>query len=178
MKIKLFLGGLGAVTILLLVSFTSVVSVQSIISSSVNDSPLFSIRIQKAADQDSKTILTSNYLGRGERSLPFPQLDDKTALIQEVIRKIQMMDEKEFNRFQNRILSHFSHESKMKHIDIINLLEKLKVNHSDLISNKTQFPLITSGYIYTCFTMDNWIPGCLVVNFIIFVFYFFMAFNP
>jgi hypothetical protein len=139
---------------------------------------LFSIRIQKAVNQDSITILTSNYLGRGESSLSFPQLDDKTELFQKVIRKIQMMDDKEFNRFRNLILSHFSQKSKMKHIDIINLLKKLNVNHIDIISNKTQFPLVTSGDIYTCFTMDNWIPGCLLLNFIIFVFYFFMAFNP
>ena len=65
MKTKIILGSIGAVVILILVSFTNVVGIQSTTSRTVNQSPLFNIRTQKAINQESKPILISHYLGKG-----------------------------------------------------------------------------------------------------------------
>lgn len=135
MKTKILLGNIGAVTILILVSFTNVVNVQSKISGSVNESPLFNIRIQKETNQMSKFILTSDYIGKGIYALPFPLRDNRTALIQKGIDIIEKMDDKEFNRFQSLILSRFYEEKNDINIDatqLVSILRQLKSNPKEL----------------------------------------------
>jgi hypothetical protein len=187
MKTKILLGTIGAVAILILVSFTNVIGVESTTSNSINDSPLFSIRTKKAINQASKTVLTSDYLGKGLNAIQFPLRDNRTGLIQKAIEIIEKMDEKEFNLFQNLILSHFSKEKNIKNIDIINLLtllklryipKELEIKQFDMIGNKTKYPPTFAMYDETCLlTIGNWFPGCLLLILGMSVMVLFFVFN-
>ncbi|MBE3136330.1 MAG: hypothetical protein IMZ43_02915 [Thermoplasmata archaeon] len=137
MKTKLLLGSIGAVTILILVSFTNVVGVQSTTSDSVSESPLFNIRTQKAINEKSNTILTSNYLGKGLNALPFPLRDNRTALIQKVIERIAKMDEKAMFAFIAMNIARMNIGNQRKDISILEIstaLNQLKSNR-DILTN-------------------------------------------
>ena len=74
-----------AVVLLVLGSLTNVVGYQSVKSTSMNDSPLFKTRTQKATNQQ-QNIITSQYLGKGkENLLYFPMRDNRTELLKKVI---------------------------------------------------------------------------------------------
>ncbi|UCF11650.1 MAG: hypothetical protein JSW06_06265 [Thermoplasmatales archaeon] len=64
MNNKILLGSIVSVTILILVSFTSVIGYRSI-SFDVKVSPLFNIRSSKAIGKESKDI-ACDYVGKGE----------------------------------------------------------------------------------------------------------------
>jgi|WetSurMetagenome_2_1015567.scaffolds.fasta_scaffold341656_1 hypothetical protein len=135
MNTKILIGSIGVVAILILVSFTNVVGIQSTTSDSISNSPLFNIRTQKAINQGSKTVLTSNYLGKGLNAIQFPLRDNRTALIEKIIEIIEKMDDKEFNRFQSLILSRFYEEKKNLNIDasqLITILKQFKSNTREL----------------------------------------------
>jgi len=137
MKTKLLLGSIGAVIILILVSFTNVVGVQSTTSGSVSNSPLFRIRTQKAINEKSNTILTSNYLGKGLNALPFPLRDNRTALIQKVIERIAKMDEKAMFAFIAMNITRMNIGNQRKDISILEIstaLNQLKSNR-DILTN-------------------------------------------
>lgn len=175
MKTKLLLGSISAVVILILVSFTNVVGIQSSTSDSGNDSPLFTIRTQKRINQTSKTVLISDYLGKGLHAIQFPQRDNRTALFLKAIEIIEKMEYKEFNRFQNLILSHVSKDKNIKNIDIITLLtltrhrsipKMLEINQFNMNGNKTKYPTYSdSCQIFNCITIGNWF-GCLLLLFV------------
>jgi hypothetical protein len=145
---------------------------------------LFSIRTQKAINQASKTVLTSDYLGKGLNAIQFPLRYNRTILIQKIIELIQKMDDKEFNRFQNLILSLFHDNKNFKNIDYSNLLillrlryipKELEINQFDMSCNKTKYP---PTYDETCLlTIGNWFPGCLLLLLGISVVVLFFVFN-
>jgi len=137
MKTKLLLGSIGAVAILILMSFTNVVGIQSITTDSMDESPLFSIRTQKAINQASKTVLTSDYLGKGLNALPFPLRDNRTALIQKVIEIIEKMDEKAMFAFIAMNIARMNIGNQRKDISILEIftaLNQLKSNR-DILTN-------------------------------------------
>jgi hypothetical protein len=159
MKTKLLLGSIGAVAILILVSFTNVVGVQSTTSGTVSDSPLFSIRTQKAINQDGKGILTSGYLGKGRNTIFIPTSEDRTMLYQKIIDWISGMDETTFNNFIAMVIHQINSEPKLKNIHsqgIIAVLYQLKNNQPILpnqnigCDDKANVLLSTSGGI-VCF---------------------------
>lgn len=171
-KKKIIIGSLGMVTILILISFTNVVGLQSIKSTSVDDTPLFSIRTQKAINQSSKTNLISDYLGKGFNELSFPIRDNRTALLQKVIEIIQRLDDKEFNKFQSLILSQVYKNKNIKNTNNVNLLNIPKqivfqknsdFNQYDKYVNFTHPPtsyLCPTYFPLNCFTSGQWFPGC------------------
>jgi hypothetical protein len=77
-KRKWLVVGIGIIAVVLLVlgSLSNVVGYQSATSTSTTKSPLFSIRTQKAINKGSN-ILTSNYLGQGLQTIPFPLKDKR-----------------------------------------------------------------------------------------------------
>jgi hypothetical protein len=129
-KKKIIIVSIGAVVILILVSFTNVVGIQSATSESVNDSPLFSIRTNTATNNEKNRVITFDYLGKGLNAIPFPLRDNRTALLQKVIGIIQKMDDKKFNRFQSLILSRFYKEIP-KELDInqFDIIKLSRINH-------------------------------------------------
>ena len=98
MEKKILLGSIIAVVILVLVSFTGVVGYQTTKSSTIaRASPLFSVRSQRAIDEESKD-LTCDYVGKGEAvSFPLPTLNSRNKLIQNGLEIFRGMDEKSFN---------------------------------------------------------------------------------
>lgn len=173
MNTKLLLGSIGMVTILILVSFSNVASIQSIELNTVNNSPLFTIRTNKATDTENNNILTSNYIGKGSNAIQFPIRDNRNILVQNVIQIIQKMDDKEFNRFQTLILSHLYKEPYSTNSDRNTLLPLLKIRNNpnnaditqfDISGNFTHPPTIYTCYTncpLNCFTTGEWTPGCI-----------------
>jgi hypothetical protein len=155
-----------------------VVGVQSTSSGSVNESPLFRIRTTRANSENSKDALTSNYLGKGINAIPFPLRDNRTELIQKFIERIGRMDDKEFNRFQSLVISHFYEEKNNINIDatqLVTILKHLKSNTKELkiiLNNngndsKNDTPTLYSATC-PCLTYDS-DPHCFLTVIIIIV---------
>jgi hypothetical protein len=126
MNTKILIGSIGAVAILILVSFTNVVGVQSTKSGSIYQSPLFSIRTQKAISENTQNKLTTDYLNKGENTLAIPPCNRVNALLQKLIYKIRIMDDETFNRFKSSIISHLEEDKSTENIDSTNYLSMLK----------------------------------------------------
>jgi|GEM_PF-2051907 len=87
-----------AVILLTLSSLTNVVGYQSV-KSTVNDSPLFVTKTQRAINQQ-QNIMISQYLGMGkENLLQFPIRDSRTEQLSKAIDIISKMDDTTFTRF-------------------------------------------------------------------------------
>jgi len=165
MKTKLLLGSIGAVVILILVSFTNVVGVQSTSSGSVNESPLFRIRTTRANSENSKDALTSNYLGKGLNALPFPLRDNRTALIQRFVDGIRTMDDDTFNRFVDYAVNQINHKNNLKVVNIKEFIKELRQ-----MRESTQNIIVYKDSDVVRFTIlshynpvDCWFPGKLLL---------------
>jgi hypothetical protein len=110
MNKKIFIGCIVAVTVLIGVSFTSVVGYRSI-ASDVKASPLFNIRSIRAIDEESEE-LSCDYVGEGELSkISIPKRDNKTIIIQGILDRISKMSDKTFNRFIDFVISFINQAS-------------------------------------------------------------------
>jgi hypothetical protein len=116
MKYKILIGCIVAVTVLIGVSFTSVVGYRSV-ESDVKDSPLFNIRSSRAIDKDNGDV-NYEYNGEGEEvNLLIPNRDEKTVLFQMAIDNINKMDDEAYDRFISLIINSINW-NKFKDIDI------------------------------------------------------------
>ena len=160
-----------AVVLLVLGSLSNVVGYQSV-KSTVNDSPLFSVRTQKAINQESKGTFISDFLGKGiESNFQFPARENRMIMLQKVIDIVRKMDEKEFNRFQSIVVSRFYEDKTNKNIDVTNIVlaltqlrsntKELNINQFDKEGNKKDGRTIH----FTCPlpSIDYWFPGCIIV---------------
>jgi hypothetical protein len=126
-----------AIVLLVLSSLSNVVGYQSVKSTTVNDSPLFNIRTNKATNNENNRVITSAYLGKGLNALSFPLRDNRMGQIQKVIEIIEKMNDKEFKRFQSLVLSRFYEEKNIINIDttqLVTILKQLKSNTKELES--------------------------------------------
>jgi len=172
MKIKLLLGSIGAVVILILVSFTNVVGIQSTTSGAVNQSPLFSISTNKANNENNRGI-TSNYLGKGLNAIQFPLRDNRTELIQKVIEIIEKTDEKAMFAFIAINIARMNIGNQRKDISILEIstaLNQLKSNRdiltnyiNDIKNNNAPKPFTFAGQ--GC----QWRPGGWLIEIVLFV---------
>jgi hypothetical protein len=168
-----------AVVLLILGSLSNVIGYQSVKSTAVNDSPLFSVRTKRATNQINKNTFTFNYLGRGiESNFQFPKQENKTSMLQKVIAGIRAMDENEFGRFQSLVILSLYKDKSNKNIESILVLSLLKQirspakilpiiqidDHSDEMEQPT-----TPSVCATCDTIHNWHPGCFIQYFIYFI---------
>jgi hypothetical protein len=88
-KKVLFVGTFGATIILLLASFSSVVGTHVVKSMNERNSPLFSVRVNRAVDKGYRS--SCNFIGKGnDKIIPLPKLDD----INEVMGKARELWEK------------------------------------------------------------------------------------
>jgi hypothetical protein len=173
MKIKVLLGSVGAVVILILVSFTNVVGVQSTTSGTASDSPLFSIRTNKATNNENNRVFTSEYLGKGLNALPFPLRDNRTALIQKVIEIIEKMDEKAMFAFITMNIARMNIGNQRKdnsNLEISTALNQLKSNRdiltnyiNDIKNNNAPKPFTLAG------PGCQWRPGGWLIEIVLFV---------
>lgn len=137
MKVKLLLGSIGVVVSLILVSLTSVVSIQSTPSCLIAHTPLFSIRTQKAINQVEKEFLASGYLGKGRDTLQIPMPENRKMLYQKVIEQIGRMDNAAFHKFIAMAIQYKNHDATLKNINsqyIIAVLNQIKNNQNMLLN--------------------------------------------
>ena len=152
-----------AIVLLILTSLTNVIGYQTVKSSSATETPLFSMRTQRANNQQMNSI-TSQYLGKGKSYnlliLPRPY---ETDSIHEIISKIQAMDDVSFQRFVGFAVEQLSKQDKLKDVtpyQLITELHKIRynlqayMNYTD--SNKGNITRQSTPTL--C-----WFPGCVKV---------------
>jgi hypothetical protein len=151
------------VVLLVLGSLSNVVGYQSV-KSTVNDSPLFQTRTQRATNQQ-QDFLTSQYLGMGKGSLwQFPFRDNRTQQLKKAIDIISKMDDKTFAWFTELCISNIKHSNSLIEIsptDFLQIVCQLRTKsetHNDFV--KDEPPSI----FY--FSLCGWGPGCILQLFI------------
>jgi hypothetical protein len=151
-----------AVVLLVLGSLSNVVGYQTV-KSTVNDSPLFKIRTQRATNQQ-QNIITSQCLGKGNSNnlliLPKPE---EIVSSQDIINRIQRMDDASFHRFISIAVHQLSKEEKLKDVtpqQIIAGLNQIRNNPQAFMDySKSNNGSIT---LYQTPTLC-WFPGCLLI---------------
>ena len=163
-----------AVVLLVLGSLSNVVGYQSVKSTVISDSPLFSMRTKRAINQASRNTLTSDYLGKGKNNnlLILPRLNETDSL-REAISRIQAMDEGTFNRFVEYVVNQINHKDNLKGIDVKELINELrqlrKSTKNIIIYRDTNDEGIT--YLHNFYLTYCWVPGCLLIACIVFINY-------
>jgi hypothetical protein len=121
---------ISAVILLVLGSLSNVVGYQSVKSTAISDSPLFSMRTQRANNQQ-QNILTSQYLGMRNRNLlQFPIRDNRTESLKKAIEYISKMDDKTFAQFIEVFLQRIRQEKTFSNPnlnEIIQMLRQLRI---------------------------------------------------
>jgi hypothetical protein len=140
MKRKCPLMGVSILAVVLLVlgSLSNVVGYQSIQSSGVTDSPLFSVRTERATNQQQNSI-ASQYLGKGQYTIPFPLRDNRTELIQKVIERISTMDDGTFHRFVDSFMRYIRQNNALDSVNVMEIIQELRQirdNPKDIIVEK------------------------------------------
>ena len=163
---KILVGSIGAVAILILVSFTNVVSVQSTTSDSVNESPLFCIRTKKTIDEENLGVLTLNYLGKENNlKLFIPSSNNEKVLLRKAIDRLQGMDDVTFTKFLENVLRWLTTQDRYKDVNVPQLiftLYQIKENpeiFGQYLANDNDD--LTEGSVPT---EDIWFPGCYLLE--------------
>jgi hypothetical protein len=164
-----------AVVLLVLGSLTNVVGYQSVKSTALSDSPLFSERTKRAINEENDNVLTSNYLGKGQYSIPFPVRDNRTELIRKFIDQIKAMDDDTFDRFVNNVVNQINHRDTLKGIDakeIVKELRQVRESTQNIIvdenANDSDEPY---SFRFNFVPTICWFPGCLVLTVPLFMIY-------
>ena len=162
-KKPLILVSICAVVLLVLGSLSNVVGYQSVKSTTVNDSPLFQTRTQRATNQQQNSI-TSQYLGKGINALSFPLRDTTTEMIQKFIDRIRTMDDVTFNRFIDFAVNQINHINNLKGVnvnDFIKGLRQIRKNTQNIVVDKDldDNKITYSNYQPTI----CWLPGCILL---------------
>ena len=179
MKIKLLLGSIGAVIILILVSWTNVVGVQSQSSESVKNSPLFDYRTKKATKVTPDSY-RCRYIGM-ENTFNIPLLapDQKEQIVLTFIQNIVRMDESTFNKLITYCINRLVKDDKIKNSNIAEMLsdlQKIRKNPEyifDQITNKSSAIERNDEIRPQQYTIDSdWKPGCLlsIIFYMIFIY--------
>jgi hypothetical protein len=129
---------------IVLSSLSNVVGYHVIHSSTLRESPLFSIRTKRAINQISGgDTIDSSYLGKGSTiGLQIPIPEEKMIFLQKIIVGIKLMDDKEFTRLLGLVLTHLSEDEKYKTIDphvVVLVLKHLRTDTKE--SQFVQFAL-------------------------------------
>lgn len=162
-QIRLIGGSLGVVILFVLGSLSTVVGYQSV-KSTVNDSPLFTVRTQRAVHQQ-RNILTAQYLGMGKGNLlQFPFKDNQSEQLKKVIDIIRKMDDKAFQRFTEICIQRIHLDKSFEDITSdsieksLHILKTNSVTISDSFTNRNNQILTAYGVITLC---GVWFPGCV-----------------
>jgi hypothetical protein len=183
MNTKVLVGGsITAVILIVLASFTSVVGYTSVNDTEVVDSPLFSIRSQRALDVNGQDVIECDYVGKDKDIfIPFQKRDTKTVVVQKVIEVIYRMNDETFDNFKIHLIQHLSNNDKFKFLDsqdIIHSLEMLRENPDKInnyVADGENKRLVTEGCSQPTFesTQDCrllWLLLCLAI-FIVAIYY-------
>ena len=157
-----------AVVLLVLGSLSNVVGYQSV-KSTINDSPLFATRTQRAINQQ-QNVITSQYLGMGKETLlQFSTRDNRNEQLKKAIDIISKMDDTTFERFTELCIQRAKQHESLKELtpsSIVKALHTLKTKSVKIINsfmNGSNQKITTYGMITFCV----WFPGCIPI----FIFY-------
>jgi len=115
-----------AVVLLVLGSLSNVAGYQSVKSTMVSDSPLFSMRTQRATNQQLH-ILTSQYLGKGkEIRIHIPERDKRTETINMLLNNIKRMDDTSLRRLAFLINYNLPQNNEVKEFNYEQIFQALK----------------------------------------------------
>ncbi len=168
-KKPLIVVSICAVVLLVLGSLSYVVGYQSV-KSTMNDSPLFQTRTQRAVNQQ-QNIIASRYLGMGkENLLRFPTRDNNTESVIKVIEFISKMDDKTFKSFTELIIQRVKRDITLSNTnsnEILRTLNLLRIK-PEIIHN---FPINRHNQNMTISdirpTICPWFPGCILLSYLI-----------
>ena len=189
MEKKLLIGGSAiAVVVLVLASLSPVVGFHTVKSTSTKNSPLFSIRTNRAVNKETTGTFISDYIGKGgEINIIFPLRNNKDSDGQKIIDKITAMNDEELHIFINLIIKQLQKYTKTINIEkskIISLLYNLKDNPEIIeqyvvgSENNDNSPQAETLWFWSpCTYGYKWFPGCyleallieLIVALIIFI---------
>ena len=170
-----------AIVLLILGSLTNVVGYQSV-KSTINDSPLFNVRTQRATNQQQNSI-TSQFLGMSNGNLlRFPSRDNRTEQLKKTIDIISKMGDKTFAHFTELCIRKARQDNILQDISdyqIVQALLLLKTNPKAILSNfinKDNHPVTSSEWFSLC-QQIFWFD-CIAGNilFLIFATVFFVCF--
>jgi len=151
-----------AVILLVLGSFTNVVGYQSEKSTTMSESPLFSIRTQKATNKQ-QNIFTSQYLGKGKGTLlQFPARVNRTELFQKAIEFISDMNDETFEKFTELFVSRIKQDDTITDInldEIKEILRQSRAKHEIVMNSFISEPTYHATVL--CPTLCNWFLGCI-----------------
>jgi len=161
-----------AVVLLVIASLTNVVGYQSVKSTIVNDSPLFTTRTRRATNQE-QNILTFQYLGMGKYNLlQFPLRDNKTELLKRAVDIVSKMDGKSFTHFTELLLQQTREDKTLGDItpnEIVQTLQLLRTKPEAFMHSLNNN--ITPPTVWE-YTLCNWFPGCIPFNILGWLLYF------
>ena len=173
-KKPLIVVSICAVVLLVLGSLSNVVGYQSVKLTTVNDSPLFTTRTQRATNQQ-QTSITSQYLGMSKGNLlKFPYRDNRTEQMKKAIELISKMDDTTFAQFTELCIQRAKQDCTLRDTDsneIIRTLNLLRITPEiilDLQGNGYNQDATPSG---EGISINLWFPGCYLVAIIIVLFY-------
>jgi len=162
-KKPLIVVSICAVILLILGSLSNVMGYQSVKSTTVSDSPLFSIRTQRATNQQQNSI-TSQYIGMGKgNQWQFPIIDNRTEQMKKAIDIISKMDDKTFERFTELCIQRVQQESALSDMNsnvLVKTLHLLRTKPVTIINsfiNRNNYNLTSSNNPSIC----AWFPGCI-----------------
>jgi len=180
-KKSLIVVGICAVVLLVVGSLSNVVGYQSVKSTTMNDSPLFQTRTQRATNQQ-QNIITSQYLGMGKGNLlQFPMRDNRTESLKKALEIISKMDDKTFERFTELCIQKVRQDNALgdiSHYEIIQALLLLKTKPKAILNsftNRNNHPITSSEWFSLCQELPF---DCIAFNifFLIFAIVFFVCF--
>ena len=160
--------GISSVSVVLLVvaSLGNVVGYQSV-KSSVNNSPLFATRTERATNQQQNT-LTSQYIGMGRGTfLQFPIRDSQIEQLKKAIELVSKMDDATFARLTDLCIQRVRQDDSLKDTnpnEIKQMLQTLRIKPEIILnsfSNRNEPGTIS--FITVC----PWFPGCILLNYIV-----------
>jgi len=173
MNKKILIGNIIAVTILIGVSFTSVVGYNSV-EYNIGVSPLFNIRSSRAIDE-ARQNLSCKYVGKGEKnSILFPTRNGELSLIYKVIKKINQIGNNFIGlNIQQANLIYFDKEINNKNFQVnVNNLDQILQNNKDIthhLYDEFDNPIIKPFTIYRPIYL-------LIVLIFILIFGFYLSF--
>jgi hypothetical protein len=154
-----------AVVLLVLGSLSTVVGYQSV-KSTLNDSPLFQTRTQRATNQQ-QNILTSRYLGmtRGN-PLHFPIKDNRTEQFKKAIDIISKMDDLTFERFTDVCIQQIKNDDSFQDKNLEKILQAFRQLRTtpDVMKSMVATEDNVIGYtgLFGGPSLCYWEPGCIV----------------
>ncbi len=166
MKIHVVLGSIGAVVLLVLASFITVVGVQSSASPADAKSPLFEYKTKNAI-QETFTECQYRFINRKNTlTIPLSTLENKEQFVLRFLQSIVQMDDATFNTLIAYCITHFNENKQVKPENVAKIITGLQSIRNDPKSFLDQ--LTNDSYDFDKnrrlnqqYTINgDWIPGC------------------